>query len=259
MSALTLIEPITGRNGPVLLPEVANWRQGRTLYGGASALIAYAHATRAFRDLPPLRAAQVAFVAPISEEVELRSEIIRQGKNVTQVRSEIISEGTIALTSFWLFGTEREANAVHPAAKAEPWPGGPEDYKPLDLERGPSFLRENFEMRRAQDSGGPGEPVVRRWFRLKDHEAIDPVSSVILLGDTLPPGAMRAMRRQGPISSINWSLNLLEPEPATQDGWWLGETRSDHADHGYSSERLSLWNTDGQRVISGLQSVAIFG
>ena len=85
------------------------------------------------------------------------------------------------------------------------------------------------------------------------------VSALILQGDTLPPGAMRAMRRRGAISSINWSFNVLEPEPTTRDGWWLGETRSEHADHGYSSERLSMWNTDGRMVISGLQSVAVFG
>ena len=67
------------------------------------------------------------------------------------------------------------------------------------------------------------------------------------------------MQRLGPISSINWSFNVLDPAPATRDGWWLGETSSEWADHGYSSERLRLWNTDGQLVMSGQQSVAIFG
>lgn len=114
-------------------------------------------------------------------------------------------------------------------------------------------------MRRAQNDRGPGAPIVRRWFRLKDHDSLDPMSALILQGDTLPPGAMRAMQRQGPISSINWSFNVLDPNATTRNGWWLGETRSEHADLGYSSERLSMWNTDGKKVVSGLQSVAIFG
>jgi len=195
----------------------------------------------------------------VSDKVELSAQIMRQGRNVIQVRSEIYCDGGLALTAFMLFGTEREPNAVHPGSPADPWPGNPEDYDAMDLGRGPSFLSANYEMRKAQDASGPGEPVVRRWFRLKEGDALDPISTILLLGDTLPPGAMRSMRRQGPISSINWSLNLLEPAPTTRDGWWLGETRSDAADHGYSSERLSMWNTDGQQVVSGLQSVAIFG
>ena len=70
---------------------------------------------------------------------------------------------------------------------------------------------------------------------------------------------MRAMQRQGPISSINWSFNLLDTNPQTKDGWWVSENASQHADAGYSSERLLLWNSSGQQVIDGLQSVAVFG
>ena len=259
MSISALLEPITGQSGKTTLSAASSWQQGRTLYGGASALVAYKTATRAFPNLPPLRAAQVGFVAPVGEEVELSAEIVRQGRNVTQVRSEIHCEGKLALTAFWLFGTERDANAVYATSPADPWPGQPEEFDELNIDRAPSFLRENFEMRRAQDTSGPGDPIVRRWFRLKERDELDPVSSIVLLGDTLPPGAMRTMQRRGPISSINWALNILDPEPQTRDGWWLGETRSEHADQGYSSERLSLWNTDGKQVVSGLQSVAIFG
>jgi acyl-CoA thioesterase len=101
--------------------------------------------------------------------------------------------------------------------------------------------------------------VVRRWARLKDRADLDPISELVLLGDVLPPGAMRAMQRQGPISSINWSFNLLDTNPQTEDGWWVSENTSQHADAGYSSERLRLWNSSGQQVIDGLQSVAVFG
>ena len=88
---------------------------------------------------------------------------------------------------------------------------------------------------------------------------LDPISELILMGDVLPPGAMRAMRRQGPVSSINWSFNLLGTAPATRDGWWLSENASQHADEGYSSERLRLWNADGQQVLDAMQAAAIFG
>ena len=101
--------------------------------------------------------------------------------------------------------------------------------------------------------------MVRRWVRLLDRFGLDPVQELILIGDTLPPSAIRIMERRGPISSINWSFNLLDPAPATRDGWWLAETASDHVDHGYSSERLRLWNSEGRQITAGIQSAAIFG
>ncbi|WP_374408157.1 thioesterase family protein [Pelagerythrobacter sp.] len=259
MSIASLIDPVAAAGGPANLSHAEHWMQGRTLYGGASALVAYTAAIRAFPDLPPLRAAQVGFVAPVGGEIELRREIVRQGRNVAQVRSEIWADGACALTALWLFGTAREANAVHPADPPEDWPGGPEDAEPVMVDKGPAFIRHNFELRRAQNERGPGAPVVRRWARLTERGVLDPVSELILMGDVLPPGAMRAMQRQGPVSSINWSFNLLDTEPATRDGWWLSENASQHADAGYSSERLRLWNAEGKRVLDGMQAAAIFG
>lgn len=195
MSIAHILEPIPAAGGAVRLDGLDHWLQGRTLYGGASALIAYTAAVRAFPELPPLRAAQVAFVAPTGPEVELRREIVRQGRNVAQVRSEIWCEGKCTLTAFWLFGTSREPNAVHPAAPVANWPGPAEDAEPTMVGKGPEFIQHNFELRRAQEIRGKGEPTVRRWARLRDREGLDPISELILLGDVQPPGAMRAMQQ----------------------------------------------------------------
>jgi acyl-CoA thioesterase len=258
MTVTALLAPITAEPGPVHLPAANDWMQGRTLYGGASALIAYTAAARHFPELPPLRSAQIAFVAPVGDTFETRVEMVRQGRNVTQVRSELLVDGKVALSAFLVFGTEREPNALHPAPTADPWPGSPEENEALPPPKEKHFIA-NYEIRRAQDSSGPGEPVVRRWFRLREDAELDPVSLLILIGDTLPPGSMRAMQRRGPLSSINWTLNILNPQASTRDGWWLAETASDHADHGYSSERLRLWNAEGELVMAGMQAAAIFG
>ncbi len=232
--------------------------QGRTLYGGAGALVAYTAAVRACPGLPPLRSAQIGFVGPVGPEIETRVEMVRQGRNVVQLRSELLVEGTVGLTALWVFGTSREPNALHPAPKVEPWPGPPEESEAVGNPPPGHFIN-RYEIRRAQDTSGPGEPVVRRWFRLREPSGLDPVSELVLVGDTLPPGSMRAMQRQGPFSSINWSFNILDPEASTRDGWWLGETASDHADQGYSSERLRLWDAEGTQVMAGQQAGAIFG
>ena len=259
MSIANLLDPITADGGETRFSGLENWMQGRTLYGGASALIAYTAAVRAFPDLPPLRAGQVAFVAPVGAEVTPQAKLIRQGRNVTQVQVDLLVDGSPALTSFWLFGAGREANAVHPAAPVEPAPIPVDEAEPLMEGKGPAFIQNNYELRRAAPSGGDGGPVVRRWLRLKGGDDLDPTSRLILIGDTMPPGAMRAMQRPGPVSSMNWAINLLDPMAQTRDGWWLAETASDHADQGYSSERLRLWDADGRLVMIGQQAAAVFG
>lgn len=262
MTIASLIDPIAAVPGPVTLENAEAWLQGRTLYGGASALIAYTAAIRAHPGLPPLRAAQIAFSGPVGESFATRVTTLRAGRNVTQLRSELVVEGEVGLAATFVFGAARAANAVHPAPTAEPWPGAPEDAEPLPNPEALHFIA-NFELRRAQDETGHGFPLVRRWLRLKDvaenADSIDPVSRLILIGDTLPPGSMRAMKRRGPLSSVNWSFNILDPEAETRGGWWLAETASDHADHGYSSERLRLWDADGRLVLVGMQAAAIFG
>jgi len=263
MTIASLLDPITGEPGPVRLTHASDWMQGRTLYGGASALIAYTMATRAFSELPPLRSAQIGFVAPIGEAVELSAEIVRQGRNVTQVRSEIFSEGKVALTAFFLFGTARETNASRAADPIKDWPGSPEDNGQAIPGKGqgqaPSFIRNNFDIRFGQAKGANHGATIRRWARLTEDHLLDPVAKLVLMGDVLPPGAVRIMQRPGPISSINWSFNVLDPETRSAGGWYLAENASQHADVGYSSERLRMWDVEGRQVLDGLQCVAVFG
>lgn len=259
MTIASLLEPVTGEPGPVRLSHAQDWMQGRTLYGGASALVAFTMAQRAFPDLPPLRSAQIGFVAPVGEEIELTAEIVRQGRNVTQVRSEIHANGKPALTAFWLFGAERDANARKYPERPADWPGAPTANEQAMKGQGPSFIQNNFELRFGQAKGEDHGATIRRWARLTEDHDLDPVSKLVLMGDVMPPGAMRIMQRMGPISSINWSFNVLDPHSQSDGGWYLAENSSQHADAGYSSERLRMWDSEGRQVLDGLQCVAIFG
>ena len=259
MTIASLLDPITGKSGPVRLTHASNWMQGRTLYGGASALVAFTMATRAFPDLPPLRAAQIGFVAPVGDEIELSAEIIRQGRNVAQVRSEILTEKGVALTGLWLFAEERESNGQRLADPLPDWPGPPESAAKAMEGKGPPFIQSNFELRHGQVKDHDHGAVIRRWARLTEDHNLDPVSKLVLMGDVMPPGAMRVMERMGPISSINWSFNVLDPTSQSQDGWYLAENASQHLDKGYSSERLRMYDVEGRQVLDGLQCVAVFG
>lgn len=237
--------------------NVNGWLQGRTMYGGASTYLAYAAIRKAMPDLPPMRAAQIGFVAPVGSDVEIAVSVMRQGKNIGQIQTDLFCDGTLAQRGMWIFGAARHANGSVSANKlADLRPV--EECETLPTPDGMHFLR-NLEMRYAQAKGGERPGVVRRWIRLKDRDGLDPLGELVLLGDALPPGSIREMERQGPISSITWAFTLLGDKPATRNGWWLLEAASNHMAEGFDSETMRMWNADGVEVMRGLQSVAVFG
>lgn len=239
------------------LRGVDGWLQGRTMYGGASSFLAYAAARKAMPDLPPLRGAQIGFVAPVSPDMDITVSVLRQGKSVSQIQTDLYCEGALAHRGLWLFGSARTANGSVTPGSCE----GFLPYEGMDAVGSPEglhFIR-NLNIRRAEPEGGIRPGTLRRWVRIRDGAGLDPIGELLLIGDALPPGSIRAMERQGPISSINWSLTVLGDAPTTREGWWLLETSSNHMAEGFSSETLRMWNADGVEVMRGLQSVAIFG
>ena len=240
------------------LDGAQGWMQGRTMYGGAAASIAYAAALKAFPDLPPLRAAQVGFVAPVGEHLEAKAVMLRQGRSVSQVETSLYCEGALVQRSLWLFGSARESNGSVPAQREQPLVAPEVSPGLTKNDMAPAFT-ERMDMRRADLEGGSPPGMIRRWVRLKDRRGLDPAGELVGIGDALPPGSARAMERMGPISSITWALTLLGDGPETREGWWLLETASNQMGQGFSSETLRMWNSEGVEVMRGLQSVAVFG
>ena len=54
-------------------------------------------------------------------------------------------------------------------------------------------------------------------------------------------------------------VDLLTDAPRTRDGWWLLESRADHVRGGFSTQDMTIWNTDGACVAKGRQMVTVFG
>ena len=253
-----LAQRLQARGDHYHLHGAAGWMQGRTMYGGASSFIAYVAARRAFPDLPPLRAAQIAFIGPVGEDIEALVAMLRTGKSVSHVETSLWCDGALAFRATWLFGRARPGNGHNPAERLHEFTA-PETSEPVaHSPMAPAFIS-RMDLRRGTPCGGDGRIAISRWVRLKERGGLDPYAEIIAIGDTLPPGSMRAMERPGPLSSINWSLTVLGDAVTTRDGWWLLETASNHLADGFSSETLRMWNTDGVEVMRGLQSVAIFG
>lgn len=254
-ATLAAARPIDG-GFAAQVPE--NWMQGRTAYGGFSAALALVAAKRLGEDLPPLRSATVNFVGPLSGEVDVRARVLRQGRNATWIDAEVANEAGIGLTATFVFMGPVEASTLH--LHDVPVPDGivPLDQAvPLPERAGPSFAP-NLERRFARPQSPEKVPEICWWERIKDSEGLDPMTALILLADALPPGVM-PLTGPAPISSMTWLINLLTPLPETDEGWFLLRALGNYAEKGCSSQDMAIWNTRGEAVAVGMQSIAVFG
>ena len=238
-----------------------HWKQGRTAYGGLTAALMLAGAQKQIEGLPPLRSALINFVGPVTDSPLLTAELQRKGRNVTSVSAAAHIEDQAVGRAEFLFGAARSSD-IHidfPAPEAIA-PEAVEAFTP-EAARAmvPQFFH-NFDTRLiagARPMMGE-EGYIRTWSRHKDPASRSGVPALLCLADVLPPAAMPLMRKFAPVSSMSWIFNLLHDDPQTEDGWWHVESKLTAARGGYSSQVMRIWNTDGELVVEGMQSIAIF-
>ena len=238
------------------------WKQGRTAYGGAMCALSYIAAQNTFANLPPLRSFQTTFVGPVGENPIFTPQLLRQGKNVTSVSVDIVTDDqNVGRTSF-IFGKARQSFLTQTGkAPDAPMPEDAEYFAPKTIrDKLPGFVR-NFDMRLIAGNrplSGAKNGYIRAWCRHEDEWARDKVEGFICLGDVLPPAAMPMFKSFGPVSSVNWQVNIIEPELTTQDGWWHLDTTLNAARDGYASQTMRYWNIEGRLIAEAIQTVAIF-
>lgn len=239
------------------IPE--DWMQGRTTYGGLSAALCLETANRTFSDLPPLRSALVSFIGPAGGDVVGEARILRKGKSVTFVEADILGEKGLATRVVFAFGAKRDS-IFETTFAPKPQFKDPEEcelYIPEGM--GPAFSQ-RFESRLvsgARPFSGSNEHDHYIWVRHREPNT-NSISALIAVADMPPPAVMPMMKEFATISSMSWMMNILTAKPMTTDGWWLLQSRAESAAAGYSSQDMLVWNFDGELVIAGRQSVAVF-
>ncbi|MTI01601.1 thioesterase family protein [Roseibium sp. RKSG952] len=257
--ALDAVECSEGR---VQCPLPPNWMQGRTSFGGFTAAMLLNAARTQHLDLPPLRSALINFTAPIGEGPSIETEMMRQGRNVTTLSARADIGGKTAAMGTFSFGAAQQS-LVSVACPPIPSPA-PEDtpgYLPPGVTKGPIPFFNNFDVRLIEGAlpfTGSDSGYVRVWARHRDERMRDRIEGLIALADVLPPSIFSLLTKPGANSSMNWMVNLLSETVQTDDGWWLMENQLTAGRDGYSSQVMRMWNTDGELVVDGMQSVIIF-
>ncbi len=238
------------------------WRQGRTAYGGLTAGLSIAAAQRDFTDLPPLRSMQVSFVGPVTNTPMFETRLLRQGRNVTSIDVKAISEDTAVSSGTFMFGASRSSTIQQYLPMLDSPP--PEDCQSFHSKENMAFVpgfTHHFDMMMIEGDrpfSGSERGYIRCWTRHKNPDCWNDLDSFICLGDVLPPAAFPMFTTMGPISSMNWQMNILGDNVTTDDGWYQIESILNAATGGYCSQLMRFWNRKGDLIAEGMQSVAVF-
>jgi acyl-coenzyme A thioesterase PaaI-like protein len=233
-----------------------SWHQGRTCYGGLSATLAYQAARNLDAGLPPMQSAQISFSGPLSGQVEIEASMLRRGRNTAFIRSDIFSGGDTGLSCNFIFMNRRESQLNYEGLARPDFPPIP---TPEDIRSGPAeFFTGHMQYPDKRLELGLNTPRLASWHRFTERDELDTVAELICIGDGLPPSAMGLMTEKGMVSSMNWQINMLTDTPSTKDGWWFLESYTHYAGHGASSQYMTVWNSEHEPVMTGMQSVAIF-
>jgi acyl-CoA thioesterase len=255
----------TQKTSPNLVLTIpSSWSQGRTVYGGLSAGLLYAAA----REYVPLervmRSNSTNFVGPLiaNQPFTITVEILREGKNVSQLMVRAIQDNKICVVSQICFGNNRESaisvpnkethNIASPINEVITFSGAdikPEFLKHIDL----SIQEGGFPFSSQNTSHYCG------WMRFKKAPATFTDAHLISIIDAWPPTLIQMLSAPAPESSVSWSLEFIYPHRSISGNDWLAyKVHTRQAGHGYGHTEANIWDKDGQLIAISRQTVAIF-
>lgn len=261
LSALdTLLATLADDGDDIAATIDPSWMQGRTAYGGISSAVALAGVIHRHNPDKPLRCAQISFVGPVGGDCRVATRVLRQSKSSLFVDAGVSSEAGFGTAALFTFSGDRTSHLDHVLLTMPDVPP-PEALEPVPQNKHRPEFTAHFDMR---PRGGPRLATQQKtadmltWVRFTETPQCNPAVALLALGDALPPAALHLFHEFGPISSMNWTINMLAAAPSTDDGWWLLSSSSRYARGGFSVQDMMIWNRAGEAVASGSQAIAIY-
>jgi len=244
-----------------------DWQQGRTLFGGLLSALA----AQAMRDICgadwPLRALQTSFVAPVpAGRFEVQVHLLRQGKNIRQVKAELLvtqnDQPEVAAVFLGVFGAARTStlDTLRPAMPAHAKTVEASLQLPFMPGLTPNFTQ-HFEFHLADGAYpfmGADTWLSSTHIRLKAPDAVDAELMTVMLADAGPTPPLARLKAPAAASSVSWALELRPVAPVAADAYWRMDKEAHVVDDGYVNETTRLWTPDGHIAALGYQVVAVY-
>ena len=251
-----------GEVNELIIPN--DWSQGRTSYGGVSAALLYAAIREQVADERVMRSFTCNFVGPLNVDMPFHIEvdIMREGKNASQVMAKAIQNGQISLMCQVCFGIARTSK-IQVESRDEHGMTLPKKAKfiPQIPKLTPKFLR-HFDLA-LQDGGipfsGSKKSHIHGWMRYK--KAPQQVSDAHLIGliDAWPPTLLQMLRWPAPASTMSWNVEFIHPHQKFEPtDWFAYQASARQAADGYGHTEANIWDQQGELVAISRQTVAIF-
>lgn len=254
-----LIASIAEQHDGYSVTATEDWLQGRTIYGGLAAAFCLESVSRQFDELPPLRSAQFSFVGPASGTVTIHPTILRKGKSTVFAAADLSGDAGLATRAALCYGAARESELALNEV---------ESLNVEDPDKYPTFFREmpglnfvqHFDSRLAQGNFpfSGKEPTMTLWLRHRDESARASTAALVALADAPPPASIVKFKKFSRISTMTWSMDFLTDRLETDDGWWLVRTTAETLADGYSSQAMTVWNSERKPMMVARQNVAVF-
>lgn len=257
-------QQIKTKDGNITLSIDSNWAQGRTLYGGISASLVYQAMREVVDSNKVLRSLNTNFIGPVASDCEFKItvEVLREGKNVTQVVGRLLQDKKVVVMSQGSFGIARESK-IYVCSQLQhkmDYPHKP-DFMPSIPKVTPKFLG-HFELSKAKGGWpftGKKNSDLHGWMRFKKQPSEFSDAHLVALIDIWPPTVLQMLRLPAMASTISWSLEFIHPHQKISGCDWFayrGHTRQ--ASNGYAHTEANIWDKHGTLVAISRQVVAVF-
>lgn len=239
------------------------WCQGRTLFGGIQAAIAYQALLPQVPDGFVLRVMQVTFVAPVPPgSLMIDTGILRRGGSAVHGEARLLdAEGNTACLVVAVFGKARtSAFSLGQERPAAPAPEASNRFPYLEGIT-PVFTRQ-FRMSWAEGAFpfmGGDAPLTRIWIAHRD-PAPTTLAHLIATADVVPSPGLSTLKKLAMASSLTWTLEILDHDLAfAPDAWWRQDTEVTAGGEGYLHQTGVVYNPAGRAAALSRQSVVVFG
>ncbi|GAB3518640.1 acyl-CoA thioesterase [Photobacterium alginatilyticum] len=259
---LQTAKELTNSQATMTLPE--DWAQGRTAFGGISAALLYTVMKEKVADDRPLRSLTTNFVGPLFADIPFSFdvEVLREGKNASQLTARIIQDGQIAVIQQACFGTDRFSE-IEVGNSDTHQLKDPQNLTRIPMIPGqtPNFIQhlDLAVSEGAMPFSGSPLSTLNGWMRFKQAPEQITDAHLISLIDAWPPAVLQMMKQPAPASTMMWNLEFIHPhQPVQPDEWFAYKAHTRQAAGGYAHLEANIWDSAGELIAISRQSVAVF-
>ncbi len=204
------------------------------------------------------------FVGPLLFDTpfQINVEIVREGKNVSQILARIIQEDKNCVLTQFCFAKARQSktavknNDQHNMAVPQK-----ANFIPNIPKVTPNFLR-HYELS-IDDGGlpftGKKSSHYYGWMRFKESPQTITEAHIISMIDAWPPTLIQQLRWPAPASTVSWNLEFIYPHrPFAPSDWLAYKEDTRQAADGYGHTEATIWDIHGEVIALSRQTTAVF-